>query len=65
MNPKKIAVIDRAFCVACGVCVSVCPRNALTVCKGLYARITGQCIGCGLCERHCPAGAITRKEAAV
>ena len=60
---KKIAVIDRGVCVACGVCVKTCPKAALSVYKGCYAQVNGEkCVGCGLCARECPAGCITVKE---
>ncbi|MBQ8589719.1 MAG: 4Fe-4S binding protein [Firmicutes bacterium] len=52
---KKIAVVDRARCVACGACRKVCPRTAITMYKGCYAEIDREkCVGCGLCAKTCP-----------
>ena len=60
---KKVAVIDRGVCVACGVCVKTCPKRALSVYKGCFAQVAAEtCVGCGLCARECPAGCITVKE---
>ena len=46
-------------CVGCGVCVSVCPfeaieKNAL----GVAVVLTERCIGCGKCAKECPRGVI-------
>ena len=59
---KKIAVIDRSICVACGVCVKTCPKGALSIHRGCYAQVDEKCVGCGLCTKECPAGCITVKE---
>ncbi len=57
---KRKAVVSTKDCVACGCCVKVCPRNAITVPKGIYAEINKtQCVGCGKCAKECPAGIIT------
>ena len=60
---KKLAVIDQTICVACGVCMKTCPRGAISIYKGCYARVEEeQCVGCGLCARACPAGCIAAEE---
>ena len=60
---KKIAVVDRKICVACGACTKVCPRGDITVYRGCYALVDGgNCVGCGLCGKTCPAGCIACKE---
>ena len=60
---KKSAVIDKTICVACGVCMKTCPRDAISIYKGCYAQVTeGECVGCGLCAKACPAGCITVME---
>ena len=60
---KKNAVVDRKVCVACGSCVKVCPKGAISVYKGCYAEVDlEKCVGCGMCARTCPAGCIEVKE---
>ena len=60
---KKLAVVDRGRCVACGACVKICPKGALSIWKGCYAEINPEkCVGCGLCGKNCPAGCITVRE---
>ena len=63
MKTKKLANVAAAVCVACGACVRVCPRQALTVWKGCYAKADPSlCVGCGICVKTCPAGCITVEE---
>ena len=60
---KKLAVPDRAVCVACGVCMKACPRSAISIHQGCYALVEAEkCVGCGLCAKACPAGCIVVKE---
>ena len=60
---KKIAVIDQTVCVACGVCMKACPREAVSIHRGCYAAVDGnKCVGCGLCAKVCPAGCISTAE---
>jgi Pyruvate/2-oxoacid:ferredoxin oxidoreductase delta subunit len=57
---KKRAVIQKKNCVACGCCVKVCPRSAISVPLGIHAEIDyGLCVGCGKCVKECPASIIT------
>ena len=60
---KKIAVLDQTVCVACGVCMKACPREAVSIHRGCYAVVDGKkCVGCGLCAKACPAGCISTAE---
>ena len=59
----KKAYADKNICVACGVCVKACPKHAIEIIKGCYAKVTNEkCIGCGLCAKSCPAGCIALDE---
>ncbi len=61
---KRKAVVSTKECVACGCCMKVCPRSAITVPKGVLAEINRDlCVGCGLCARECPASVITLEVA--
>lgn len=59
------ASVARSYCVACGCCVKVCPREAIYVERGVAAKVdVEKCIGCGKCARECPATVIVIEEVA-
>jgi len=51
------------LCVGCGVCVGVCPINAITK-EGHRVSIGESCSGCGECIGICPLVKFRRKETA-
>lgn len=60
---KKVAYVNTNVCVACGACMKACPKGALGVWKGCYAKVEAEkCVGCGLCVKTCPAGCIETVE---
>ena len=60
---KKLAVVNRTICVACGACMKACPKKAISIWKGCYATVEQTaCVGCGLCSKTCPAGCISIAE---
>ena len=54
---KRKAAVSIRECVACGCCIKVCPRQAITVLNGIYAQIDKNL--CGACAKECPASIIT------
>ena len=59
---STVAVPAKRICVACGVCINACRKDAISIYKGCYAQIDeSKCVGCGLCAKACPAGCITVK----
>ncbi|MCI8833967.1 MAG: 4Fe-4S binding protein [Ruminococcus sp.] len=57
---KRKAIVHISECVACGCCIKVCPRNAISIPKGIYAEINRElCVGCGKCTKECPASIIS------
>ena len=56
-NPVTTA-IDPELCTGCGLCLTVCPADTMTIVDG-KARVTGnRCLACGHCAAICPAGAV-------
>ncbi len=54
----EVAYIILERCDNCGICVEVCPTNAVE--RALSAVIVNPvaCVGCGICVARCPRGAI-------
>ncbi len=52
------AALNPDLCESCGICVQICPMDAIKL-KGEIAKIrTRRCIGCGNCVAKCPQDAI-------
>lgn len=49
-------IVDKE-CVACGLCVDVCPTNAITV-DDIAIIDASACTDCGACISECPSAAI-------
>ena len=51
-------------CVACGVCLKICPFDAISSHYGIRSVVDRSiCVGCGKCKKACPAGIISIEEA--
>ena len=60
---KKLAVPNTKICVACGVCLKACRKEAISIYRGCFAQVKAEkCVGCGLCAKACPAGCIAITE---
>jgi heterodisulfide reductase subunit A len=57
--PGTVASIEKNKCVGCGVCVEVCPYNAIDIDAedGLAVVNSATCKGCGTCVAACRSGA--------
>jgi ferredoxin len=57
---SKFIANNTADCVACGACVTRCPKGAVTLYKGVRAVVDAAlCVGCGACVKVCPAVVMT------
>jgi len=66
-TPKGKPRFDRELCIACTMCVNICPTGAIDLeirnsADGFrrFPVLTDvkKCIGCNSCEQDCPSGAI-------
>lgn len=63
IRKKRKAFVNTNDCVACGCCIKVCPKQAISIWKGIFAKVhMDTCIGCGKCAKECPASVITVQE---
>jgi len=53
--------VDKSKCVGCGVCVDVCPVDAIKIEKE-KAVVSSECVECGACVIQCPREAISLPE---
>ena len=53
------AKIDSEKCTGCGVCVDVCPLEAISLNDGIAVIDEDSCTECGLCVDECPNDAIS------
>ncbi|HHX86813.1 MAG TPA: 4Fe-4S binding protein [Firmicutes bacterium] len=55
--------MKQEWCKGCGICVSFCPREALSLNRSNKAELNAaRCTGCGTCEMYCPDFAIELRE---
>lgn len=53
--------IRKDRCLGCGLCVSNCPQQAITLLSGQAEIDNNRCNHCGLCLGVCPRGAIIER----
>lgn len=56
---RKSVLENMEQCCGCGACMSLCPKDAITMCpdeEGFLYPVIDQaaCIECGVCEQRCP-----------
>lgn len=62
-GPRKMAVIDEAWCIGCTLCLDACPTDAiLGGNKRMHTVIEPYCTGCELCVPVCPVDCIALED---
>jgi electron transport complex protein RnfB len=58
-GPRRLAVIDEAWCIGCTLCIKACPVDCIVGApKQMHTVIDAQCTGCDLCPPVCPVDCI-------
>ena len=52
--PNIKLILEKNLCCGCGLCVSICPVNAIDYSEGFFEIDENLCINCGLCFSACP-----------
>ncbi|MFH1432626.1 MAG: 4Fe-4S binding protein [archaeon] len=50
--------VNKSRCLSCGGCVSICPKDALTLKDMMIIVDKNQCTECATCTIFCPVGAL-------
>jgi electron transport complex protein RnfB len=63
-GPRKLAVIDEAWCIGCTLCIKACPVDCIVGApKLMHTVIEPLCTGCELCIPVCPVDCIALEDA--
>jgi electron transport complex protein RnfB len=63
-GPRRLAVIDEAWCIGCTLCIKACPVDCIVGApKQMHSVIDEQCTGCDLCLPVCPVDCIAMVDA--
>jgi len=58
-NFRRHYSIDSEKCIACGICMKICPCHAIKIINSKeYEFDKHRCAYCGLCQKACPKQAI-------
>ncbi len=59
-GPRRLAVIDEAWCIGCTLCIEACPVDCIVgASKLMHTVVDSQCTGCELCLPVCPVDCIS------
>lgn len=59
------AVTDEELCNGCGVCVDMCPMEAIELVEDIARIQDEKCIGCGVCAYHCTSEAMALERTGI
>jgi len=60
---RRIAVVDNVVCDACGLCMPLCPPEAIHMTRRGLDVDPVACTGCEKCIAPCPVGALEMVDA--
>ncbi len=60
---RRIAVVDNTVCDACGLCMPLCPPEAIHMTRSGLEVDGPTCTGCEKCIAPCPVGALEMVDA--
>lgn len=63
LTAQRIAVVDSDGCDACGLCMPLCPPEAIHMTRRGLVVDGERCTGCEKCIAPCPVGALTMVDA--
>ncbi|HOT97488.1 MAG TPA: 4Fe-4S binding protein [bacterium] len=61
MTEKLVHLVNR--CDFCGVCVAVCPQDAIDLAEASLEILVERCTLCGSCVQACPVRALEEWDA--
>ncbi|HEV8312690.1 MAG TPA: electron transport complex subunit RsxB [Burkholderiaceae bacterium] len=63
-GPRRLAIIDEAWCIGCTLCIKACPVDCIIGApKAMHTVIESECTGCELCIPACPVDCISLADA--
>ena len=63
-GPRRLAVIDEAWCIGCTLCLKACPVDCIVGGpKQMHTVVESLCTGCELCIPVCPVDCISLLKA--
>lgn len=63
-GPRRLAVIDEAWCIGCTLCLEACPVDCIVGGpKRMHTVVDALCTGCELCIPVCPVDCIALVDA--